>query len=305
LDRQVVRAAGLQSGLAIPLLSEGRLIAAIILISCTSRHIYGPADIALAEELARRAAPSIENARLYFQARRAVKAREDLLAIVSHDLKNPVMVIGLVAKVLRQSGELEKAQITEIATRIERAVDKMLQLISDLLDFSKIESGTFSVELEAQTLHNVIPPVIDGLKPLAEARQQTIECDIESNLPEVMADPRRLGQVVSNLLSNAIKFTRQGGSIVVSVRKQDNAIVTSVSDDGPGIPPENLLKVFDRYWQAQETKRSGMGLGLAIAKGIVEAHGGKIWVNSQLGNGSSFSFTLPLARSHTKQPRVA
>jgi signal transduction histidine kinase len=154
----------------------------------------------------------------------------------------------------------------------------MLHLISQLLDFSRIESGTFSVAPQAETLKNIILPTIDGMKPLAEAKQQTIECRLESNLPEVAADGPRVGQVLSNLVSNAIKFSRQGGEIVVSVREQDHTIVVCVSDNGPGIPREHLSKIFDRYWQAEDTKHSGMGLGLSIAKGIVEAHGGKICV---------------------------
>ena len=119
------------------------------------------------------------------------------------------------------------------------------------------------------------------------------------------ADAPRVEQVLSNLLSNAVKFTRKGGKIVVSAREQDNSIVVCVSDDGPGIPRENLSKVFDRYWQSEETRLAGVGLGLAIAKGIVEAHGGKIWVDSELGKGSSFFFTLPLATRDTKRSKVA
>ena len=302
-DLQVIREAGLHSGIVIPLLRDGNIIAAIVLFSCS--RIYGAADLYLAEELARRAAASIENARLYFLARRAIKSRENILAVVSHDLKNPVMVTALVAKMLRQSGELETDQIAEYSNKIERAADKMLQLISQLLDFSKIEHGTFSVAPQAETLKNIILPAIDGMKPLAEAKQQTIECHIESNLPEVAADGPRVGQVLSNLLSNAIKFSRQGGEIVVSAREQDNTIVVCVSDSGSGIARENLSRVFDRYWQAEDAKHAGIGLGLSIAKGIVEAHGGKIWVDSELGKGSSVSFTLPLATPDTKRSKVA
>jgi PAS domain S-box-containing protein len=304
-DLRVVREAGLQSGMVIPLLRDGNIIAAILLISCSSSRIYGTADLYIAEELARRAAASIENARLYFLARRAIKSREEVLAVVSHDLKNPVTVIGLVAKMLRQSGELETAQLAEYSKKIERAVDKMLQLISQILDSSKIENGTFSVALQATTLKDIILPTIDGMKPLADAKQQSIECHIEPSLPEVAADGPRVEQVLSNLLSNAIKFSCRGGKIVVSAQEQAHTVVVCVSDDGPGIAPENLAKVFDRYWQATETKHAGLGLGLAIAKGIVEAHGGKLWVDSELGKGSSFSFTLPFATSDTKRLKSA
>jgi PAS domain S-box-containing protein len=304
-DLRVIREAGLQSGMVIPLLRDGNIVAAIVLLSCSSSRIYDTADLYLAEELARRAAASIENARLYFLARRAIKSREDILAVVSHDLTNPVMVIGLVAKMLRQSGELETAQLAEYCNKIERAVDKMLHLISQISDSSKIENGTFSVAPQAEMLKNIILPAIDGMKPLAEAKQQTIECHIESNLPEVTVDGPRVAQVLSNLVSNAIKFSRQGGEIVVSARERDNTIVACVSDNGPGIPREHLSKVFDRYWQAEDTKHAGTGLGLSIAKGIVEAHGGKIWVDSELGKGSSFSFTLPLAIRDTKRSKCA
>jgi signal transduction histidine kinase len=304
-DLRVVREAGLQSGMVIPLLRDGNIIAAIVLLSCSSSRIYGSADLYLAEELARRAAASIENARLYFLARRAIKSREEVLAVVSHDLRNPIAVIGLVAKMLRKSGELETAQVAEYSNKIERAIDKMLQLISEISDSAKIENGTFSVAPQAETLKNIILPAIDEMKSLAEAKKQTIEYHIELNLPEVAVDGRRVEQVLSNLLSNAIKFSRQGSKIVVSAREQDNSIVVCVSDDGPGIPRENLSKVFDRYWQSEETKRTGTGLGLAIAKGIVEAHGGKIWVDSELGKGSSFFFTLPLATPDTKRSKVA
>jgi PAS domain S-box-containing protein len=288
---RVIREAGVHSGLAVPLLKDGRLIAVIVLISCSASHVYGPADLSLAEELARRAALSIDNARLFLEAQRAIKGREEILAIVSHDLKAPLNTIGLVGQMMQPSAA---------ADRIQRSVERMRLLISDLLDFYKMESGTFSVDLSACTLEKLILPLIDGMKTLAEAKQQSLECRIEPDLPEVSADGRRIGQVLSNLLSNAIKFTGPGGRILVSARQRDNAIVVSVSDEGPGIPRENLLKVFDRFWQAEKTKHLGSGLGLSIAKGIVEAHGGKIWVESQLGQGSSFSFTLPLDTNRLK-----
>jgi PAS domain S-box-containing protein len=304
-DLRTIRAAGFQSALAVPLLKDGRLVAAIVLISCSSSRIYGPADLALAEGLARRAALSIDNARLFFEAQRAIKTREDILAIVSHDLKNPLNTIALVAHLMRRSERMETDQITDATNKIERAVNRMLQLISNLLDFSRIQSGIFSVEPYSERLENIILPAIDGMKTLAEAKQQTIEYRIASNLPEAAADRDRVGQVLANLLSNAIKFTRHGGKIMVSAGQQDNIILVTVSDEGPGIPHENLSKVFDRFWQATETRRTGSGLGLAIAKGIVEAHGGKIWVESESGRGSSFYFTLPLATSNTKRLKTA
>jgi signal transduction histidine kinase len=304
-DRRVIRAAGLQSAIAVPLMKDGRMIAAIVLFSCSASRIYGPSDLALAEELARRAALSIDNARLFFEAQRAIKTREDVLAIVSHDLKNPLNTITLVSHLMRQSERMEAGQIIDFTNKLQRSVDSMLLLISDLLDFSRIQSGTLSVEPHAERLEDIILPVIDGMSTLAQAKTQTVKSQIELNLPEVAADNQRIRQVISNLLGNAIKFNREGGNIVVSARQQDNAIVVSVSDEGSGIPREHLSKVFERFWQAEKTRHMGSGLGLSIAKGIVEAHGGKIWAESELGKGSEFSFTLPLATADTKRRKAS
>jgi signal transduction histidine kinase len=213
--------------------------------------------------------------------------------------------MSLVAHLMRGFERMDKDQIGDVTNKIQRAVERMLLLISDLLDFSRIESGIFSVELHPETLESIVLPAIDGMKTLVESKRQTIECCVPTNLSEVAADARRIGQVLSNLLGNAVKFTREGGKIAVSAQQRGSGIVVSISDEGPGIPSENLSKVFDRFWQAEETKRMGSGLGLSIAKGIVEAHGGRIWVESELGKGSKFSFTLPLAVPNTKHPKSA
>jgi PAS domain S-box-containing protein len=287
--------AGLHSVLAVPLVAHGNLLGAIVLLSFSPSRAYGPADLRLAEKLAERSALSIENCQLYLQAQRAVKTRENVLAVVSHDLKNPVTTIGLVAHVLEEYEPVDAGGLRDLAGKIQRAVDKMLLLISDLLDFSKIQSGTFSVDVRAATLDAMVSPVIDSVRTLADAKHQTIELNISGELPEVLADSHRIGQVLSNLLGNAIKFTPDGRTIRVSARRQSDTLVICVSDEGPGIPAEHLSKVFDRFWQAKETKQMGSGLGLSIAKGIVEAHGGTIWAESELGRGSSFYFTLPVA----------
>src|SRR5262249_40291142 len=134
-------------------------------------------------------------------------------------------------------------------------------------------------------------------------KRQTLEVNVPSSLPSVAIDAHRIGQVVSNLISNAIKFTPQEGTIRVAARQRDHKIVVSVADTGPGIPQEHLSKVFDRFWRTPGTKQKGSGLGLSIAKGIIEAHGGTIWAESQLGKGSSFFFTLPLADLDSTKPR--
>ena len=275
------------------------------LISCSASRIYGPTDVRLAEELARRAALSIDNARLFFEAQRAVKTREDVLAIVSHDLKNPLATIELAVNLLRGFERIDANQVKEFVNKVQRSADQMEILIADLLDFARIQSGTFSVVISADRLSQVVMPVIDRMRALAEAKRQTLEVDLPSNLPHVAVDAHRIGQVISNLVSNAIKFTPQEGTIRVSARQRDHKIVVSVADTGPGIPQEHLSKIFDRFWRTPGTTQKGSGLGLSIAKGIVEAHGGTIWAESQLGKGSSFFFTLPLADLDTKHRNAA
>jgi PAS domain S-box-containing protein len=291
-ELQVLRATDVRSIIAVPLLAHGKLVAVIALLSGSSSSLYGPADVRLAEEIAQRAALAIANAGLFSEAQRAAKTREDVLAIVSHDLKNPVTTIALVGHFLRQATTLEAGKLGEFADKILRSVDRMQSLITDLLDFGKMQSGTFSVEAQTGTLSRSVIPVVDGMRVMAEAKRQTIDVDLPSNLPDVVVDANRISQVISNLLGNAVKFTPEAGSIRISARQKNKEVVVSVFDTGPGIPREHLPKIFDWFWQARETGQSGSGLGLSIAKGIVEAHGGRIWVESELGKGSAFCFTL-------------
>jgi PAS domain S-box-containing protein len=296
------RAANPQSVIAAPLLARGRLVGVLVLISSSTNRLYGPSDVRLAEELARRAALSIENARLFSEAQRAIKTREDVLAVVSHDLGNPLAAVELGAYTFRGVERVDANQVREFADQVQRSVDEMKLLISDLLDFARIQSGTFSVLASADRLGKVLMPAIDRLRSLAEAKRQTVEAHLPVGLPDVAVDARRVRQAVSNLLRNAIKFTPKEGTIRIAARQQNHQVVVSVSDTGPGIPQEHLSKIFERFWQVPRTKQRGSGLGLAIAKGIVEAHGGTIWAESQLGHGSSISFTLPLADLETTKP---
>jgi PAS domain S-box-containing protein len=282
--------------LAVPLLAHARLVGVISFISCSADHLYGPADVRLAEELAQRAALSIENARLFAEAQRAIMVREDVLVVVSHDLKNPVSTIKLIAHVFQRlkEKEIDADQVREFASKVRLSADEMDMLIDDLLDFARIQSGGFLVVPVPVSLSEVMMPVIDGIRPRADAKGQTLDLDLPSSLPDV-ADWR----VASNLVEKAITFTPEGGTIRTSARQHNREIVVQVADTGPGIPEEHLLKIFNPFWRVPGTKKTGTGLGLFIAKGIVEAHGGKIWVESQLGKGSSFFFTLAMANSDT------
>jgi len=290
-----------KSVISVPLLARGSLRGVISFISSSTNRLYGPLDVHFAEQLAHRAALSIENARLFSEAQRAIRTRDDVLAVVSHDLKNPLTSIKLAVHLLCSLKEMDKRQTLEFGNKVQRGVHGMETLIANLLDFARIQGGTFAVTPAANSLTNVVMPVIEEMRILAQARHQKLEVNLPATLPDVKADPRSIGQVISNLVRNAIDFTPGEGTIRVSAHPQEGQVLVSVTDTGPGIPKEHLTKIFDRFWRVPGNQKRGTGLGLFIAKGIIEAHGGSIWVESELGRGASFFFTLPVADVKTNE----
>jgi signal transduction histidine kinase len=247
-------------------------------------------------EIARRTALTVENAMLYHAAQRAVCVRDEVLSIVAHDLRNPIAGAQLAATLLAGTSEEDYATVSPtIAARIQRSMDHASRLIDDLLDIGRIESGWFEVEAKPTSPTDLIQDLVDMLTPVALHASLVLERNISPDVGLVCADSRRIHQVLSNLVGNAIKFTPAGGVVTVSADIRDGQVRFAVHDTGPGVPPEHLADVFDRFWQARARDRRGVGLGLAIAKGIVEAHGGRIWVESIVGEGSTFIFTLPVA----------
>jgi signal transduction histidine kinase/DNA-binding NarL/FixJ family response regulator len=303
--RAIIHALAPRSMLTVPLTASGRTIGVLVLSTSQSGRTYGPDDLELAEELGRRAALAVENARLFHEARRATRARDEMLAIVAHDLRNPLNTISMSTQVL---DELTDAGAAPVQARqvevILRSVRRMNELIQDLLDIKRIESGRLLVEPRPEDPGALIREALEILRPLAEARAQRLEHEL-GRLPPVLADPPRIQQLISNLVGNAIKFTPAGGSIVVRAAADTDEIRVCVEDTGPGIPAEQLPHVFGHFWQADRADRRGIGLGLAIAKGIAEAHGGRIWVSSREGGGSAFFFTLPTAGGTSGRPPTA
>jgi signal transduction histidine kinase len=172
----------------------------------------------------------------------------------------------------------------------------MNRLIQDLLDVSSIEAGQFSIDKRPQPVNSLVVDAVEAVQVQAAARSLHLETRLPQASPRVDCDADRVSQVLANLLGNAIKFTEPGGTILVRVEPRASDVLFSVADTGPGIPVPHLPYVFDRFWRTPDPARKGTGLGLSIAKGIVEAHGGRIWVESQVGQGSVFFFTLPLIR---------
>jgi signal transduction histidine kinase len=180
--------------------------------------------------------------------------------------------------------------------RCQRAARRMTHMISDLVDAASLETGTLSLDRHDSELGRVISDAMDLLQPLAEARKLRLSCQLSEGVQSAFCDRERIVQVLSNIVGNAIKFTPAGGHVRIICEAWGEMVRIAVSDDGPGIPSDQIPRIFERYWhQAQRESRQGAGLGLYIAKGIVENHGGRIWVDSTLGRGSTFYFTLPAA----------
>ncbi len=282
--------------MVVPLRARGRPLGLLSFGSLGSGRRYAAADLVFAEELAHRASTAIDNARLHRQAQRAVRQRQDVLAVVSHDLRTPLGTIVMGTSLLTDHGD---AGVPDGSDRralelVNRAAAQMDRLINDLLDMSSIDAGHLSLEKEPHALGGLIADVFDTLRPLAARRSLRFEAlAVGDGLALVTCDRWRIVQVLSNLVGNAIKFTPEGGSISLRAEARGRDVRFTVADDGPGIDGERLGHVFERYWQAKETARRGTGLGLYICKGIVEAHGGTMGVESEAGRGSTFFFTLP------------
>ena len=240
-----------------------------------------------------RAAFAVENARAYAMARRANRAREEVLAIVSHDLRNPLSAIAMCSRVLMETPPESEAERRSLLETISQSTELTNRLIEDLLDVSMIEAGRLSIETRPEEVAPIIEYVVQMFSTLARERSIDLYEDVSPSLPPVMCDAGRIVQALSNLVGNALKFTDAGGRVTVSAEAHEKGVIASVSDTGAGIPAEHLSLIFERYWQSPGKARiRGSGLGLAIAKGIVEAHGGRMSVESTPGKGSTFSFTL-------------
>lgn len=292
---RALRAMNPRSVITVPLLAHGRLLGAMALVSAASSRVYGPADLRLAEEIGHRAALSIENARLFRAAGRAVQARDDVLGVVAHDLRNPLGIIRMQATSLQRLAPESDPRLRKAALAIERAATRMNRLIEDLLDVARIEAGRLSIEPSRVAAGQLVSDAAECQRALASSAAVELRIDAPEGLPEIWADRDRLLQVFENLVGNALRFTEPGGTVTLGAAQHDGGVVFRVADTGSGIAAEDLPHVFDRFWQARRPGRSGAGLGLAIVKGIVEAHGGNVWVESAPGRGSTFRFTIPAA----------
>jgi PAS domain S-box-containing protein len=232
-----------------------------------------------------------ERQRLEREREAAITMRDDVMGIVAHDLRNPLGTILMQASALHERAGDDRS--SRSALMMERAANRMNRLIQDLLDITRIEAGRFTIEPTCLSTREFVAECVDAQRAQVVSASLEIELQLGSNLADIWADPDRLLQVLENLIGNAIKFSRPDGRITVGARASERGdVLFWVEDHGVGIAQEHVPHVFERFWQVQNG-RHGAGLGLAIVKGIVEAHSGRVWVDSALGRGTTFFFTIP------------
>jgi signal transduction histidine kinase len=301
-----IRAAGIRSLALLPLIGRGRLLGVLTLGMTRPDRQFSKADLPLLEDVAQRTALGADNARLYQQARQASRARDDTLAAISHDLRNGLNTVLTAVSLLLRSlpQDTDGRRDRRHLDAIRRSADRMNRLIGDLLDVASIESGRLFVEPRREPVRSIIAEALAVCHDTAGEKSLRMEQVIPTEPLEAVCDRDRVLQVLGNLIANAIKFTPEGGMVTVSAEAFDDEVLFTVRDTGVGISPKQLPHVFDRFWQATPKARLGSGLGLTIAKGVVEALGGRIWVESRPSEGTSFFFTLPLAPAVRAAPVV-
>ena len=295
--REILRRLGMRSYIGAPLAIGERVLGAVAFGISVGPRRFGPEDLAVAQALAQRCAVALENASLYRAAQDATRVREEVLAVVSHDLKTPLGALLMGAQMVERlsPGGPAGDDLRRAAASVRRTAERMGRLIHDLVDVASIEAGRFSVRLAECDGAAIAREAIEAVQGIAADRGVALAIEGGAEVP-VSCDKDRVLQVLSNLLSNAIQVTEAGGRVGVAVLAAEAEAVFTVSDTGPGIPDEDLAHLFERWYRGRRARYPGSGLGLAIARAIVDAHRGRIWADSKEGEGSAFSFALPVPR---------
>jgi signal transduction histidine kinase/DNA-binding response OmpR family regulator len=277
------------SYIALPLVAHERFLGVLLLIS-SSRN-FSATDLEVGKRFASIAAAAVDNARLFEQASEALRTRDRVLGIVAHDLRNPLSTIAMSADLLLDTN-LSELQVEQQLQIVRRSAEHMNRLIEDLLDVARIEQGHLTLQRRYLDPARLVGQVTQSNFALATVRGLTLESSIQPTGP-IYADQDRVVQVLSNLVGNAMKFTPSGGVVTIAVEQDQCDVQFRVADSGRGIPEEEMGQLFRPFWQGRGRTGQGAGLGLSIAKGIVEAHGGRIWATSEIGRGTTLSFTIP------------
>jgi PAS domain S-box-containing protein len=300
-----LRSLGLVSYLCVPMAVHDHVFGAITLANAESGRIFTSDDVRLVQDVAQRAALAIENAQSYHQLQSANRLKDEFLATLSHELRTPLNAVLGYARMLK-SGAIPADKAPQALDVIDRNAGALAQIVEDVLDVSRIILGKARIKVETIDVGEVVMDAVATVTPAADAKGVRLTCAVAGVTPPVSADPSRLQQVVWNLLSNAVKFTPRGGRVDVELEHTASHVDIIVRDTGIGFPPSFLPHIFERFRQAESgTTRihGGLGLGLAIARHIVELHGGTIQATSEgEGKGSTFRVTLPLATVPAETP---
>jgi signal transduction histidine kinase len=281
---------GARSAVCVPVIARDQVLGALVMVTGRNRARYRADDAVFAEDFGRRLGIALDNALLYRRAEHATRMRDDVLAIVSHDLRTPLGTISLQAELIGSKRDPQHANAVEAILRSAR---RMNRLIGDLLDASAINAGKLKIELGIHSAAMIVREVLEAFAGVAAGQKIQLVAHVDETA-SIHCDRDRVIQALSNLVGNALKFTTGGGTITVSVVRAGTKLRFEVRDNGAGIPAEQLPHLFERFWRAHG-QRSGAGLGLFIAHGIVAAHGSTIEVDSTEGAGSLFFFSLPVA----------
>lgn len=291
---------GYQSYVGVPLAMAGEHIGVMGVATGTRRN-FTSREVELLSAIGREISIAVRNARLYEEASSAKALREldalrtELLANVSHELRTPLAAIkGFASTLLQPDVAFDDETLRDFLQTIDKEADRLNHLIEELLVMSRLDTGALEVRRELHGLSEVLDSVKDRLYALTSRHRLRIL--LPRTLPPVAIDDNRIGQVLTNLVDNAVKYSAEGTQIMLEAQPDGKGIIVSVTDEGVGIPPELHEKIFERFYQVEDPvlgHREGTGLGLCICRGIVEAHGGRIWVESEPGKGSKFSFSLP------------
>ena len=286
------------AGLAVPLRSRGQILGVMVWVCVESGRQYGQDDLKLAEEIANRAALAVDNARLFKAAQDGVAARDRFLAMLGHELRNPLNSISIVAKMLERE-TLSDERLTKLRALIGRETRQISTLVDDLLDVSRVLAGKMSLALQSIDLTALVRESAQSFEDMARQRELKLAVTVPETAITIVGDPVRMHQVIANLVTNAIKFTAPAGRVEVALRSDADAAVLSIRDTGIGIAPEMLDRIFEPFAQAALMPPHGLGLGLSVVKQVTELHGGKVTASSEgVGKGAEFLVRLPLGTMH-------
>ena len=284
--------------ISVPLKIRERTIGVIGLVACDQKRRYSQREVALAESLAQRVAVAVDNARLFHAVKEANRQKDEFLAMLAHELRNPLAAIRYAVE-LGQMSPADSAE--EMFGIIDRQTGNLAHLIDDLLDVSRISRDKVTLRREHVNVAACVEGAAATVRPLIGAKKHELSLDMADPSINVFVDPTRTEQIIANLLTNAAKYTNKGGRVKVRTFAENGEAVIQVIDTGIGLPPEMLHRVFDLFAQADRTldrSQGGLGIGLTVARKLAEMHGGSIAADSEgLGHGSTFTVRLPLAES--------